>query len=76
MLYVSGADPFSGDKLGKLSLSKAGLAARDDMVFGTCFAERVPVAVSMAGGYAALVEDIVDIHVETIRTAVRYAAQW
>lgn len=76
VLYVSGADPFSGDKLGKLSLSKAGLAARDDMVFGTCFAERVPVAVSMAGGYAALVEDIVDIHVETIRTAVRYAAQW
>lgn len=76
VLYVSGADPFYDDKLGKLSLTKAGLAARDEMVFGACFAERVPVAVSMAGGYAANVEDIVDIHVETIRTAVRYAAQW
>jgi len=76
VLYVSGADPFYGDKLGKLSLTKAGLAARDDMVFGACFAERVPVAVSMAGGYASLVEDIVDIHLETIRIAVRYAALW
>jgi acetoin utilization deacetylase AcuC-like enzyme len=76
VLYVSGADPFYGDRLGKLALTKDGLAARDEMVFGMCFAERVPVAVSMAGGYALNVEDIVDIHVQTIRTAVSYAERW
>ena len=76
MLYVSGADPFSGDKLGKLSLTKAGLSARDEMVFGRCYAERVPVAVSMAGGYAADIEDIVDIHIQTLRIAVEYAQRW
>ncbi len=75
VLYVSGADPFSGDTLGKLALTKAGLAARDEMVFGACFAERVPVSVSMAGGYAADIEDIVDIHIETIRIAASYAAR-
>jgi acetoin utilization deacetylase AcuC-like enzyme len=76
VLYVSGADPFSGDKLGKLSLTKAGLAARDEMVFGACFAEHVPVTVSMAGGYAGDIEDIVDIHLQTLRTAVHYAKRW
>jgi acetoin utilization deacetylase AcuC-like enzyme len=75
-LYVSGADPFVGDKLGKLALTKAGLAARDRMVFGMCFAERIPVVVSMGGGYAAQVEDIVDIHLQTIKTAVEFAAKW
>lgn len=76
VLYVSGADPFHGDRLGKLALTKAGLAARDQMVFSICFAERVPVAVSMAGGYATNVEDIVDIHLQTIRTAASFATRW
>jgi acetoin utilization deacetylase AcuC-like enzyme len=75
-IYVSGADPFVDDKLGKLALTKTGLAARDRMVLGMCHAERIPVAVSMGGGYAAQVDDIVDIHLQTIKIAAEFAAQW
>jgi len=70
-IYLAGADPFSGDRLGRLALSKAGLAQRDRVVFEACAAAGVPVAVAMAGGYAHNVEDIVDIHFETVRAASR-----
>ncbi len=69
-IYVSGADPFVGDKLGRLALSKAGLAERDHIVLHYCRMAAVPVAISMAGGYARQVQDTVDIHVQTVRTAV------
>jgi acetoin utilization deacetylase AcuC-like enzyme len=75
-LFVSGADPFIGDQLGKLALTKDGLAARDRLVFTMCHAERVPVAVSMGGGYAANIEDITDIHLQTIKIAAEFAAKW
>ncbi len=73
--YLSGADPFKGDRLGKLSLSKHGLAERDRRVFARCAGGSdgvagVPVAVSMGGGYAANIDDIVDIHHETVRAAL------
>jgi acetoin utilization deacetylase AcuC-like enzyme len=68
-IYLAGADPFAGDKLGRLSLSKAGLAARDTLVFGTLRAAGLPVAVSMAGGYARDVNDTVDIHARTVALA-------
>lgn len=67
--YLAGADPFHGDRLGRLSLTKPGLAQRDQLVFSRCRAHRVPVAVTMAGGYADDPEDIVDIHAETVRAA-------
>lgn len=73
VLYLAGADPFVGDRLGQLALSKAGLAQRDRMVFETCRRLGLPVAVAMAGGYAPDVEDIVDIHAETVRLAARAA---
>ncbi|MFG0296765.1 MAG: histone deacetylase [Maioricimonas sp. JB045] len=73
VFYVSGADPFAGDTLGYLSLSKLGLKHRDELVFSMCQSWGVPVAVSMAGGYAASVDDIVDIHEETVRQAARIA---
>jgi acetoin utilization deacetylase AcuC-like enzyme len=75
-IYVAGADPFVGDKLGRLALSKAGLAERDAMVFRFCQQEGIPVAVSMAGGYARQVQDTVDIHFQTIRTAVEMHQSW
>ncbi|MCS6834983.1 MAG: histone deacetylase [Anaerolineae bacterium] len=75
-LYVSGADPFVGDKLGKLALTKDGLARRDRLVLGMCYERRLPVAVSMAGGYASNVEDIVDIHLQTVAIAAEFAACW
>jgi acetoin utilization deacetylase AcuC-like enzyme len=71
-IYVSGADPFSGDRLGRLALSKAGLACRDEMVLSACKRAGLPVAVTMAGGYAKEVSDTVDIHFQTLQIAKEY----
>jgi acetoin utilization deacetylase AcuC-like enzyme len=75
-IYISGADPFMGDKLGRLAVSKAGLAKRDRLVLQACRMARVPVAVTMAGGYAKQVNDTVDIHFQTICTAVDMQQSW
>ena len=69
MIYLAGADPFEGDRLGRLKLTKTGLAARDRFVLELARDHSVPVAVTMAGGYAHDVNDIVDIHFSTVRTA-------
>jgi acetoin utilization deacetylase AcuC-like enzyme len=71
IVYVAGADPFERDRLGGLSLTKAGLARRDELVIGTARDAGVPVVVVLAGGYAADVRDTVDIHVATIRALTR-----
>lgn len=68
-IYVSGADPFVRDRLGKLSITKAGLLRRDQLVLAMLRDAGLPVAVVMGGGYADNVEDIVDIHLETVRIA-------
>jgi acetoin utilization deacetylase AcuC-like enzyme len=68
-IYLAGADPYEGDRLGRMKVSKAGLAERDRLIFGLCRAAGLPVAVVMAGGYADDIDDIVDIHAETIRAA-------
>jgi acetoin utilization deacetylase AcuC-like enzyme len=68
-IYLAGADPFAGDRLGRLAVSKAGLAERDRVVLGQCRRAGVPVAVTMAGGYARDVQDTVDIHLATVSTA-------
>jgi acetoin utilization deacetylase AcuC-like enzyme len=73
-IYVSGADPFRGDALGRLALSKGGLQQRDRGVLGALAAAGIPAAVVMAGGYARRVDDIVDIHLSTIRTALARGA--
>lgn len=69
-IYLAGADPFVGDRLGRLALTKAGLAERDRLVFDYCQAAGLPLAITMSGGYAPQIEDIVDIHFQTIRAAV------
>jgi acetoin utilization deacetylase AcuC-like enzyme len=76
VFYLAGADPFKGDRLGRLGLSFEGLSARDTLVFETCLGAGIPVAVVMSGGYAPDVEDVVAIHVSTIRAAVAAAARW
>lgn len=68
-IYLAGADPYGGDLLGRLALSKAGLAERDRIVFEFCRRVGIPVATVMAGGYARQVQDTVDIHVQTVRIA-------
>jgi acetoin utilization deacetylase AcuC-like enzyme len=69
VFYVSGADPYEGDRFGRLRLTIDGLRRRDECVFAECRARGVPVAVTMAGGYAADVDAIVTIHANTIRQA-------
>lgn len=68
-VYLAGADPFADDRLGRLALTKPGLAERDRLVFASCRAAGIPVAVTMAGGYARQVEDTVDIHFQTVALA-------
>ena len=69
MIYLAGADPYEGDRLGRLKLTKSGLATRDRFVLELARNNRLAVAVTMAGGYAHDVADIVDIHFNTVRTA-------
>jgi acetoin utilization deacetylase AcuC-like enzyme len=69
-IYLAGADPYVGDRLGRLALTKAGLAARDAYVLDTLLQAAVPVAIAMAGGYADRIEDIVDIHLATVQAAL------
>lgn len=64
--YLAGADPFVGDRLGRLGLTKAGLTDRDTVVRDVLEEAGVPVCVTLAGGYADPIEDTVDINVETI----------
>ncbi len=69
VFYLAGADPFVGDRYGKLALTKPGLAQRDRMVIQACQAAGVPLIIVMAGGYARDIEDIVDIHAATVLAA-------
>lgn len=71
VIYLAGADPFEGDRLGRLKLTKAGLLARDRMVFDLCQVKKFPVAITMAGGYAQNVDDMVDIQFNTVSEACR-----
>lgn len=71
VIYLAGADPYAGDRLGRLALSIEGLRARDERVLGACRAADVPVAVAMAGGYAQPIDDTVTVHFNTVSTAAR-----
>jgi acetoin utilization deacetylase AcuC-like enzyme len=70
VFYLAGADPYEGDRWGRLKLTFEGLRQRDALVLAACRAANVPVAISMAGGYARDVDAIVRIHTTTIREAV------
>jgi acetoin utilization deacetylase AcuC-like enzyme len=70
-IYLAGADPYQDDRLGRLKLTKAGLAARDELVLSRLKDAGIPVAIAMAGGYARDIRDTVDIHAMTLITARR-----
>ena len=74
VFYLAGADPYEGDRLGRLKLTIAGLQARDEMVLGRCRALNLPVAISMSGGYASDIDAIVTIHANTVAVAASLAA--
>jgi acetoin utilization deacetylase AcuC-like enzyme len=71
VLYIAGADPYEGDRLGRLRLTKAGLLERDRMVLAAAEAAGVPLAIVCGGGYCRDVDSIVDIHAATMLLAAR-----
>ena len=71
-IYLAGADPYAGDRLGRLAVTKRGLAERDRLVFEACRSASLPLTVVMAGGYGKRVEDTVDIHFQTVSLAAEF----
>ena len=67
VFYLAGADPFEGDKLGRLALTIDGLRARDEMVLAFARSHDLPIVTTMSGGYAADISHTVEIHCNTIR---------
>jgi len=72
VIYLAGADPYEDDRLGRLKLTKAGLAERDQLVFDKVRQRGLPIAIAMAGGYARQIDDTVEIHANTVCAAARH----
>ncbi len=72
LIFLAGADPYEGDRLGRLSVSMEGMAARDTAVMQAAREYGLPVAISMAGGYGRTIEETVAVHTQTIRIAFDY----
>ncbi len=76
VIYLAGADPHEGDRLGRLKLSFDGLEARDRRVFDWAWQRRVPLAFAMAGGYGVDIADTVQAQVNTFGVATEYWQRW
>ena len=76
VFYLAGADPFEGDRLGRLKLSYEGLQARDRRVFDWAWQRRVPLVMAMAGGYGNQIEETVQVQVNTWREALEHWRRW
>lgn len=74
-LYLAGADVHVNDRLGRLALTSAGIAARDQMVLDMCRDAGLPVVVTMAGGYGKRIEDTVALYFQTVQIAAALAAR-
>lgn len=71
-IFLAGADPHEGDRLGRLSLTFEGLARRDVMVLAACREVGLPVAITIAGGYGRDIRDTVRVHANTVRIAASF----
>lgn len=76
IIYLAGADPHEGDRLGRLKISKDGMRLRDEAVFEFALNRQLPLAFSMAGGYGKEIDSTVDIHFQTIKTALSFQQQY
>ena len=76
LIFLAGADPHEGDRLGRLNISKDGMRLRDEMVFQYALDRQLPIAFSMAGGYGKEIESTVDIHFQTIKIALQFQKQY
>lgn len=75
LIFLAGADPHEGDRLGRMKLTKAGLKARDEQVFDFARRHRLPLAISMAGGYGTDIATTVAIHLQTVQGAAEHWAE-
>ncbi len=76
VLYLAGADPHEGDRLGRLKLTFDGLEARDRRVFDWAWCRRLPVAFAMAGGYGHDIHQTVQVQINTFGVALEYWRRW
>lgn len=76
LIFLAGADPHEGDRLGRLKISKDGMRLRDELVFQYALDRQLAVAFSMAGGYGKEIESTVDIHFQTIKTALQFQQRY
>lgn len=76
VLYLAGADPHEGDRLGRLKLSYDGMEARDRRVMDWCWQRRIPLALTMAGGYGVEMHTTLKVQQNTYRTALEYWQRW
>jgi acetoin utilization deacetylase AcuC-like enzyme len=74
LLYIAGADPYAGDRLGRLSVSRAGLLERDRRVLAAARSVGLPVGIVCGGGYCADIGAIVEIHAGTMLLAAELLA--
>jgi acetoin utilization deacetylase AcuC-like enzyme len=76
VIYLAGADPHEGDRLGRLKLTFDGLEARDRRVMDWAWQRRLPLVFVMAGGYGTDMEATVQVQMNTYRVALEYHARW
>lgn len=76
LIFLAGADPHEGDRLGRLKISQDGMRLRDEKVLQYALERQLPVAISMAGGYGKEIESTVNIHFQTIKTALQFQKQY
>jgi acetoin utilization deacetylase AcuC-like enzyme len=76
IIFLAGADPHEGDRLGRMKLTFDGMAERDKMVLEAASRRRIPVAIAMAGGYGREIDDTIRVHLQTVAIGAEYAARW
>jgi acetoin utilization deacetylase AcuC-like enzyme len=76
VFYLAGADPYEGDRLGRLKLTAAGLAERDRRVFEALRRRGIPVVMTMAGGYGHDIQETVAIQLQSFRVALAAQQGW
>lgn len=76
LIYLAGADPHEGDRLGRLAISTAGMQARDQRVFDWAWQQRVPLAMAMAGGYGHDIQTTVSVQANSYAVALSHWQRW
>jgi acetoin utilization deacetylase AcuC-like enzyme len=76
VIYLAGADPHEGDRLGRLKLTADGMQARDRVVMDWVWQRRLPVVLCMGGGYGHDIETTVQVQTQTWRVAFDHWARW